>query len=217
MPDLTTYAAFLGAVLAYQLSGVGPDMMLVISRGIGEGRHAALATAFGCVAAGVVQIPLLAMGLATVVVSSPLLYKAMQWIGAVYLIYVGIRFLAADQETVRDVQDYAASTSLAGPFRQGMICNLTNPAALSFMLAILPQFVQPSAGSPALQFFILGGTMKLSGLLLLSAVALTSGAFSGWLSRNTAFVLWQQRVAGSIMIVLGIRLLLSPAAPSLHR
>jgi len=192
-------------------------MMLVISRGIGEGRHAALATAFGCVAAGVVQIPLLAMGLATVVVSSPLLYKAMQWIGAFYLIYVGIRFLAARRETVRDVKDYAASTSLAGPFRQGMICNLTNPAALSFMLAILPQFVQPSAGSPALQFFILGGTMKLSGLLVLSAVALTSGAFSGWLSRNTSFVLWQQRVAGSIMIVLGIRLLLSPAAPSLHR
>ncbi|MCA1369612.1 LysE family translocator [Bradyrhizobium sp. BRP14] len=217
MPELTTYAAFLGAVLAYQLSGVGPDMMLVISRGIGQGRHAALATAFGCVAAGVIQIPLLAMGLAAVVVSSPLLYKAMQWIGAVYLIYVGIRFLAADQETVRDVQGYAASTSLAGPFRQGMICNLTNPAALSFMLAILPQFVQPSAGSPALQFFILGGTMKLSGLLVLSAVALTSGAFSGWLSRNTSFVLWQQRVAGSIMIALGIRLLLSPAAPSLHR
>ncbi|WP_245269702.1 LysE family translocator [Ensifer sp. WSM1721] len=192
-------------------------MMLVISRGIGEGRHAALATAFGCVAAGVVQIPLLAMGLATVVVSSPLLYKAMQWVGAAYLIYVGIRFLVARRETVRNVQDYAASTSLVGPFRQGMICNLTNPAALSFMLAILPQFVQPSAGSPALQFFILGGTMKFSGLLVLSAVALTSGAFSGWLSRNTSFVLWQQRVAGSIMIALGIRLLLSPAAPSLHR
>ncbi|WP_244564012.1 LysE family translocator [Ensifer aridi] len=192
-------------------------MMLVISRGIGQGRHAALATAFGCVAAGVIQIPLLAMGLATVVVSSPLLYKAMQWMGAVYLIYVGIRFLAARRETVRDVQGYAASTSLAGPFRQGMICNLTNPAALSFMLAILPQFVQPSAGSPALQFLILGGTMKFSGLLVLSAVALTSGAFSGWLSRNTSFVLWQQRVAGSIMIALGIRLLLSPAVPSLHR
>jgi threonine/homoserine/homoserine lactone efflux protein len=218
MPDLTTYAAFLGAVLAYQLSGVGPDMMLVISRGIGQGRPAALATAFGCVATGVVQIPLLAMGLATVVTSSPLIYKAMQWIGAAYLIYVGIRFLAADRETVvQDVQGYAASMSLAGPFRQGMICNLTNPAALSFMLAILPQFVQPSAGSPALQFFILGGTMKATGLLILGAVALTSGAFSGWLSRNRSFVVWQQRIAGSIMVALGIRLLLSPAAPSLHR
>lgn len=218
MPDLTTYAAFLGAVLTYQLSGIGPDMMLVISRGIGQGKHAALATAFGCVAAGFVQIPLLAVGLATVVTSSPLLYKTMQLIGAVYLVYVGIRFLAAGSETVCDhKRACATSASLVEPFRQGMICNLTNPAVLSFMLAVLPQFVQTSAGSPALQFFILGGTMKLTGLLILGAVALTSGAFSGWLSRNTSFVVWQRRIAGGIMVALGIRLLLLLAVPSPQR
>ncbi|WP_027998498.1 LysE family translocator [Sinorhizobium arboris] len=218
MPDLTTYAAFLGAVLAYQLSGVGPDMMLVIGRGIGHGRQAALATAFGCVAAGFVQIPLLAMGLATVVASSPLLYKAMQFIGAAYLIYAGIRFLTAGSKTLlHEARGRAMSASLLGPFRQGMICNLTNPAALSFMLAMLPQFVEPSAGSPALQFLILGATMKATGLLVLGTVALTSGAFSNWLSHNSAFAAWQQRIAGCVMIALGIRLLFSPAAPSLHR
>ncbi|AEG09157.1 LysE family translocator [Sinorhizobium meliloti] len=218
MPDLTTYAAFLGAVLAYQLSGVGPDMMLVISRGIDQGRQAALATAIGCVAAGIVQIPLLAMGLATVVASSPLLYKAMQFIGAAYLIYVGVRFLTAGSKTfLREAAGRATSPSLLGPFRQGMICNLTNPTSLSFMLAILPQFVEPSAGSPALQFFILGVTMKATGLLVLGAVALTSGTFSNWLSHSSAFVAWQQRIAGSIMVALGIRLLLSPVAPALHR
>lgn len=218
MPDPATYAAFLGAVLAYQLSGIGPDTMLVISRGIAQGRRAAFATALGCVAAGVVQIPLLAMGLATIVVSSPSLYKAIQWIGAAYLIYVGIRFLAAGSESVvAKEQDRTAPASLAGPFRQGVICNLTNPATLSFMLAILPQFVHPSAGSPALQFTILGGTMKATGLLILGTVALTSGVFSGWLARNTAVVVWQQRIAGTIMIALGVKLLLPLAVPSLQR
>ncbi|KKX27882.1 LysE family translocator [Rhizobium sp. LC145] len=218
MPDPATYAAFLGAVLAYQLSGVGPDMMLVISRGIGQGRKAALATAFGCVAAGAIQIPLLAMGLATVIISSPPLYKAMQLIGAAYLIYLGIRFLAAGGKTASgDMQDRVGSPSLAGSFRQGVICNLTNPTALSFMLAVLPQFVHPSAGSAALQFFVLGATMKLTGLLILGTVALTSGAFKDWMSRNTSFVVWQQRIAGGIMIAFGVRLLLSPASPSLHR
>lgn len=218
MPDPATYAAFLGAVLAYQLSGVGPDMMLVISRGIGQGRKAALATAFGCVAAGAIQIPLLAMGLATVIMSSPPLYKAMQLIGAAYLIYLGIRFLAAGGETAAgDMQDRVGPPSLAGSFRQGVICNLTNPTALSFMLAVLPQFVHPSAGSAALQFFVLGATMKLTGLLILGTVALTSGAFKDWMSRNTSFVVWQQRIAGGIMIAFGVRLLLSPASPSLHR
>ncbi|MEZ2126262.1 MULTISPECIES: LysE family translocator [unclassified Sinorhizobium] len=218
MPDPTTYIAFLGAVLAYQLSGIGPDMMLVISRGISQGRPAALSTACGCVAAGVIQIPLLAAGLATVVVSSPLLYKAMQAIGAVYLIYVGMRFLFADGETRSGTaQSHARSGSLVGPFKHGMICNLTNPAVLSFMLAVLPQFVQPSVGSPALQFFILGCTMKLTGLLILGAVALTSGTFSGFLSRNKSFLVWQQRVAGSIMLALGIRLLLLVAVPASRR
>ncbi|WP_437409383.1 LysE family translocator [Sinorhizobium meliloti] len=215
MPDPSTYTAFLGAVLAYQLSGVGPDMMLVISRGIGQGRQAALAAALGCVAAGIIQIPLLAMGLATVVLSSPPLYKAMQLIGAAYLIYVGFRFLAAG-ETGKE-QDYLASASLVGAFRQGMICNLTNPAALSFMLAILPQFVHPSAGSPALQFAIMAGTMKATGLLILGTAALASGAFSGWLARNRPIMVWQQRIAGTIMVALGIRLLFPVAVPSFGR
>lgn len=69
-----------------------------------------------------------------------------------------------------------------------MICNLTNPKSLSFLLAILPQFVAPSAGSPALQFFIFGVTMKATGLLVLGAVALTSGTLSNWLSHSSAFV-----------------------------
>lgn len=210
MPDPSTYAAFLGAILAYQLSGVGPDMMLVISRGIAQDRQAALAAAMGCVAAGFIQIPLLAMGLATVILSSPLLYSTLQLTGAGYLIYVGIRFLAA-RDTGKN-QDYVASATLLGAFRQGMICNLTNPAVLSFMLAILPQFVHPSAGSPALQFLILGGTMKATGLLILGTVALMSDAFSGWLARNRPIMVWQQRIAGTIMIALGIKLLLPVAA-----
>ena len=215
MPDPSTYGAVLGAVLAYQLSGVGPDMMLVINRGIGQGRQAALAAAMGCVAAGIVQIPLLAMGLATIVLSSPPLYKALQLIGAAYLIYLGIRFLAAGE--IGKEQDHGESASLVGAFGQGMICNLTNPTALSFMLAILPQFVQYSAGTPALQFVILAVTMKATGLLILSTVALTSGAFSDWLARNPGVVGWQQRMAGTIMVGLGIRLLIPSAAPPFSR
>ncbi|RVD48382.1 LysE family translocator, partial [Mesorhizobium sp. M8A.F.Ca.ET.023.02.2.1] len=57
MPDVTTYLAFLAAVLTYQLSGVGPDMMLVISRGVGQGWRHALSTAAGCGSAGGGQIP----------------------------------------------------------------------------------------------------------------------------------------------------------------
>jgi threonine/homoserine/homoserine lactone efflux protein len=210
MPDPATYAAFLAAVLAYQLSGIGPDVMLVISRGIAQGWRAALATAIGCVAAGFIQIPLLAIGLASLVTSSPALYAMLQFLGAGYLIYIGLKFLLAGKKGPGPAgMERESGAGLAGAFRQGMICNLTNPTALAFMLAILPQFVHPSSGLAATQFLILGATMKLTGLVVLGSVAFASGAIGGWLARNRSFLLWQQRFAGAVMIGLGVQMLLS--------
>ncbi|TPK38646.1 LysE family translocator [Mesorhizobium sp. B2-5-3] len=212
MPDLSTYLAFLGAVLAYQLSGVGPDMMLVISRGVGQGWRHALAAATGCVSAGVVQIPLLAMGLATLITSSPPLYSFLQIVGAIYLIAIGVKFLLARRQDESRTFAFANTGGTTAAFRQGMICNLTNPTTLAFMLAVLPQFVHPWAGPAALQFVILGTTMKMMGMFVLGAVALTSGAVGGWLSRRSSFVVWQGRLAGAIMVGVGIRLLLAVAS-----
>ncbi|TIQ16467.1 MAG: LysE family translocator, partial [Mesorhizobium sp.] len=121
MPELPTYLAFLVAVLGYQLSGPGPDMLLVISRGIGEGRRAALATATGCVFAGVIQVPLLAMGLASLITSSPIAYGLLQVLGAAYLIAIGTKFLLVRNEAETNSIVAAKEGGLGGAFRQGMI------------------------------------------------------------------------------------------------
>ncbi|RWQ65281.1 LysE family translocator [Mesorhizobium sp.] len=213
MPELPTFLAFLVAVLGYQLSGPGPDMLLVISRGIGQGWRAALATATGCVFAGMIQIPLLAMGLASLVTSSPVAYGLLQLLGAAYLIAIGTKFLLTRKGAETTSIVAAKEGGLAGAFRQGMICNLTNPTALVFMLAVLPQFVHSSTGSPAMQFIVLGATMKATGLLVLGAVALASGAVGRWLARNAGFLVWQERLAGAIMIAVGIKLLLAAIIP----
>ncbi|WP_292117636.1 LysE family translocator [Mesorhizobium sp.] len=185
-------------------------MMLVISRGVGQGWRHALATAAGCVSAGVVQIPLLAMGLASLVTSSPTLYSFLQIIGATYLIAIGVKFLLARRlGEGGGASTFANTNSIPAAFRQGMICNLTNPTTLAFMLAVLPQFVHSWSGSPALQFIILGATMKITGLVILGAVALTSGAVGGWLARRNSFLVWQERLAGALMIAIGVRLLLT--------
>jgi threonine/homoserine/homoserine lactone efflux protein len=219
MPELTTYLAFLAAVLAYQLSGPGPDMLLVMSRGVGQGWRVALSTALGCVAAGVIQIPLLALGLASLVASSPVAYEILRWAGAGYLIYLGIRLLFP-RRNITSVQNTAGATSDVGwgaAFRQGMICNLTNPTVLTFMLAILPQFVDPSSGPAVMQLLVLGATMKGTGLLTLGSVALASGAVGGWLARHSGFLAWQERFAGAVMIALGLRLLFAgDARPALR-
>ena len=101
--------------------------------------------------------------------------------------------------------------------RQGMIANLTNPTVLAFMLAFLPQFVDPADGPVVTQLLILGATMKGIGLLTLSSVALAAGTVGDWLARRPGFVLWQRRFAGAVMIALALRLVLSGQASAAGR
>ena len=219
MPELATYLAFLGAVLAYQLSGPGADMLLVMSRGVGQGWRVALSTALGCVAAGVIQIPLLALGIASLVASSPVAYEILRWAGAGYLIYLGIGLLLPRRNAagVESMVGTTPDVTWSAAFRQGMVCNLTNPTVLTFMLAILPQFVDPSSGPAGVQLLVFGATMKGTGLLTLGSVALASGAVGGWLSRHSGLLLWQERFAGVVMIALGLRLLFAgEARPALR-
>jgi threonine/homoserine/homoserine lactone efflux protein len=201
VPSLESYLAFLVALLAYQLSGPGPDMLLVISRGVGIGRRAALVTALGCVAAGVVQVPLLAIGVATLINSSDVAQLALRCIGGAYLIYIGIRCLLCAQPIVSQAPSVSGAPSA---FRQGLLSNLTNPQTLAFMLALMPHFVDPSAGSVTLQFIVLGVTMKFTGMLVLGAVALASGSAGEWIARRPGVLAWQARFAGAALVGLGL-------------
>jgi threonine/homoserine/homoserine lactone efflux protein len=93
MPDTTAYAAFLMAVLVMQLVP-GPETMLVLSRGIGQGRRVTFWTVLGMtLAAGAIQIPLLALGIASVVRSSSFALGLLRWAGAAYLAWLGMRLL----------------------------------------------------------------------------------------------------------------------------
>lgn len=206
MPELPTYLAFVGVLLAYQLGGVGPDMLLVVSRGVAQGRRMAISAALGCVAAGIVQVPLLALGLASLVMSSAVAYEVLRWLGAGYLVYVGLRLVLARRGKEGNAPPPAGLTAWAA-FWQGMVTNLSNPATLAFMLAVLPQFTHPSAGSITLQLFVLGITMKATGVLVLGSVALAAGTAGGWVARRPGFLAWQERVAGSLLIILGAHLL----------
>jgi threonine/homoserine/homoserine lactone efflux protein len=213
MPDLHVYLAFLAAVLAYQLSGVGPDMMLIISRGIGQGRRVAFATAAGCVAAGAVQVPLLALGLASLIASSPWAFELLRWIGAAYLIWLGLRLVLRRREAPGLARAEPGTTAWTA-FWQGVVSNLTNPTTILFMLAVLPQFVDERAGSAALQFIVLGATVKATGFVLLGSLAFASGSAGNWIARHAGLIAWQERFTATVMIGLGLHLLLAGGRPS---
>lgn len=208
MPGLTALLAFGAAVLALQLTP-GPDMMLVIGRGVGQGRRIALLTVLGVtLVSGVVQVSLLVLGVASLLQASPLAFKLLRWIGAAYLIWLGARLLWASFRTsAKAVAAPRVSAWVA--VREGMINNLTNPKSWLFMFAFLPQFVDPARGPVWMQLLLLGLLQKLSGFVILGLVALTSGALGGWLARRPGLLAWQERFAGAVMVILGVRLLLS--------
>lgn len=175
MLDPGLFTAFLIALLLLELSP-GPDMMLILARGIGQGRRIALLTMVGMIfVAGAVQVGLLVLGLASLIAAYPAALTVIRWIGAAYLVFLGVKLLHSSLRpgggirTVADVSDWQAVW-------QGAVNSLTNPKSLLFMFAFLPQFVDPSAGPVWLQLLILGVIQKLTGVLSLGGVALASGA-----------------------------------------
>ncbi|TIL76150.1 MAG: LysE family translocator [Mesorhizobium sp.] len=183
----------------------GPDSMLVMARGIGQGRGVALFTVLGMtLGAGLVQLPLLALGISSLVSASPMAFNLLRWAGAAYLVWLGIKLLLASPASlnVADMKNVRPLTAA----REGMIANLVNPWPITFMIAFLPQFVDPNGGSVTLQLLLLGATQKMTGVLVLGSYAIASCSIGAWIMDRPRVRLWQQRIAGCFIVGLGIRM-----------
>lgn len=207
MPSIETFMAFLLALMLLEISP-GPDMMLTIARGVGQGRRIAMLTVLGNVfVAGFVQVSFLVLGLVTVVHAWPVALDLLRWAGAAYLMWLGIKMIATSGTDTRLRK--TAKISDWNAVKEGALNSLTNPKSLLFMFAFLPQFVDPAAGPVWMQLLVLGSIQKLAGIVSLGSVAMTSGTFGNWLGKHPDFIKWQERFTGVVMIGLGIRMLFS--------
>jgi threonine/homoserine/homoserine lactone efflux protein len=207
MPTASTLLTFLPVVLAMQLVP-GPDTMLVISRGVGQGTRVALMSVIGAVSTGLIQLPLLAMGVAALFSASPLAFEVLRYAGAAFLLYAGGRLVVQTLSTTRPSSSSQPTFSSRRAFLEGFTISLLNPNVIVFMLALLPQFVDPGRGSVGTQLIFLGVVQKCSGLLVLGVTALVAGKGGDWITRHPSWMQWQARCAGLVMMVLGVRLLL---------
>lgn len=211
MPSAEVFLAFLTALLLLEISP-GPDMMLVMARGIGQGRRTAIFTVIGMVfVAGLVQVSLLVLGLAALAAAYPLALSALQWVGAVYLVWLGAKTLLSKSATLQPGQSVGTISDWQA-VRQGAINSLTNPKSLLFMFAFLPQFVDPARGPVWAQLLLLGSIQKLTGILSLGSIALASGTIGQWLQRFPTLIAWQEKFTGMVMVGLGVRLFFSDSA-----
>lgn len=208
MPTFETFITFMVALCLLELIP-GPDMMLIIARGVGQGRRAAIFTVVGMVFfAGIIQVSMLVLGLATLVHAYPLSLDILRWAGAAYLIYLGFNMLRSSAATGAKSKSSVQLTDWQA-IRGGAINSLTNPKSLLFMFAFLPQFVDPAVGPVWLQLLILGSLQKLIGIFSQGFIALASGSMGKWLSRNPALIIWQERFTGLVMLSLALRLLIT--------
>jgi threonine/homoserine/homoserine lactone efflux protein len=196
-------ALFIGVSWALIISP-GPDMIYVITRGMAHGRRAGILSAIGVVCGILVHTTAAAFGLTLILQTSALAFLFVKYIGAAYLIYLGIK--AWRDKSTFTLQTSAPMAKSGALFWQGVLSNVFNPKIAIFFLAFLPQFVDRGSSHVAWQMTILGITFAGFGLCFLLVVGYFSGTLGRWLTYRLKYSQFFQRLAGGILIVLGIRL-----------
>ena len=185
----------------------GQDMMLVMSRSITQGWKAGVITAAG-VSTGLLGHSLLAaLGLGAVLMASEMIFVAIKYVGAAYLIYLGVSALRHRSGPL-DVR-HLASVPLRRLFLQGAISNISNPKITIFYFAYLPQFIPSGSAHPTLTLFGLGVVFAGLTFLVKGPVGYGAGLLSSWLRARPSVLAWINRTSGVILVALGIRLALS--------
>jgi threonine/homoserine/homoserine lactone efflux protein len=129
-------------------------------------------------------------------------FSVVKYLGAFYLIYLGITTLMRKTKSAEDA--VIVKKPLGKIFRQGVIVNVLNPKTAIFFFAFLPQFVTPENGSVALQISFLGLLFVGMAIITDGAYALVAGTLGAWLRDNQAFLKVQKYLSGSIYVVLGV-------------
>ena len=181
----------------------GPDMLFALATGMKSGSRTGFMAAVGAASGEVVHITAAAVGLAAIFRSAPVLYDVMRFAGAAYLVYLGIHTLRGRNEPV-NMGNRGADGARRALWR-GAITNLLNPKMALFTVAFLPQFVDTSRGSVALQFFVLGACFVTLEIIVDGTVGILAGRFGQMLvRRRTAKAL--HVVSGSVFVGLGTKI-----------
>lgn len=195
--------AFVPAGLALNLTP-GADMMFTLAQGLKGGPRAGMAANAGIAVGGMVHTVIAGLGLGALVAAHPVAFDVIRWAGVAYLLWLAVQSLRAGPMAVRGE---VAVRSLGRVFLDGLMVNLLNPKVILFILAFLPQFVDPSRAVLP-QFLVLGLVFSLGGLVVNGVVAVFAGGVGQRLAGSAVFARWLGRVGAVIFAGLALRLAL---------
>ncbi len=200
MPSLTTLLLFTMASLAL-LAIPGPAVTFIVARSIQQGRRAGLVSVLGVHAGSVVHVAAAALGLSALLASSAVAFTVVKFVGAGYLLYLGVQQLRRPREA--DDAPAPEPVPHGRLFRQGAVVNILNPKTAIFFLAFLPQFVAPGHGAVWVQITVLGLVFIALGAMTDSGYAVAAGAVGARLRRSARVRRIMDRVSGGVYVALG--------------
>jgi threonine/homoserine/homoserine lactone efflux protein len=198
--DSLTLLAFLPAALALNLTP-GADMLFCLGQGLRSGARPAVAASLGISLGAFLHTALAGLGLSALVAALPWAFDAIRWLGVAYLLFVAWTSLRQGP-----LQTDAQPAPALRAFREGLLVNLTNPKVILFVLAFVPQFVDPARGAVLAQFMTYGLVLAIGGFVVNGLVGVFAGGLGRRLAQSPIFARWLGRVSAGIFAALAVRL-----------
>lgn len=186
----------------------GNDMIYVASRAVSQGSRAGVVSAAGVFAGCFVHITAAVLGLSIIIANSALLFSIIKFVGAAYLVYLGVRSLMSKRSVPADAT-MTPNLNYWRLFRQGFVTNVLNPKVAIFFLSFLPQFIDPASQTVKLQLLTLGLWFAAQGTLVLIIVAIILGKTKDFFRSNPRVWQIQEKITGLVLIGLGIKVALT--------
>ncbi|WP_447956236.1 LysE family translocator [Vreelandella sp. EE7] len=198
------WMTFLSAAVLLNLSP-GPDIAFILGQTLRNGRRQGLAAMLGIWTGAGVHAVMAAAGLSAILATSALAFSIVKWLGAAYLIWLGIKMLLSRGDSFVS-GEHSNKPGSRSVYWQGVLVSALNPKVAIFFLAFLPQFVVPGAGSTGAQLFLHGTLIIVVAAFIETPLVLAGARLGSFLKQNRQVGLWLDRGLGALFVALGVRL-----------
>jgi RhtB (resistance to homoserine/threonine) family protein len=184
----------------------GADTMYILGRSIAQGKKAGIYSVLGIVTGTIIHITLVAFGLSLIVAKSVLIFNLIKYVGAIYLVWLGIKMILA--KPIAAAGPDLTKINSHKVYISGILTNLLNPKVILFFLVFLPQFVKTSEAHNPVPFLILGAILTIPGTIWCLTLAMFAARLSKKLKGNNKISIWLNRITSGVFIGLGLKLAL---------
>jgi threonine/homoserine/homoserine lactone efflux protein len=199
--DLSLWMTFVGATLLLLIIP-GPTVVLVLTYALTQGRRVAVTSAAGVVLGDFIAMTASLVGLGALVLASSTLFVALKWVGAAYLVWMGIGMIRSAGSAKAIQIDDAPQLSAGAVFRNAAVVTALNPKGIVFFIAFVPQFIRTDAAL-APQFAILIATFVSLATINVLVYALLADRLRATIRRPSVLA-WMTRIGGGVLIAMGV-------------